>query len=80
MGDMRRGRGRRTITEDKLKRCPFCGGAGRIIVRKGREGWRDRYSVLCDYEHGGCGSESGWYHYETDAIEAWNKRADSDEE
>ena len=62
------------MTERKLKPCPFCGNEPTIIVRKGKDGWRDRYSVLCDYEHGGCGAESGWYHYETEAVESWNKR------
>lgn len=61
---------------DELKPCPFCGEEGKIIVRKGKDGWRDRYSVLCDYEDGGCGAESGWYHYEAEAIEAWNRRTD----
>ena len=58
----------------ELKPCPFCGGEPTIVVRKGKDGWRDRYSILCDYEHGGCGAESGWYHYESEAVEAWNKR------
>ena len=48
------------------------GGEPTIVVRKGKDGWRDRYSILCDYEHGGCGAESGWYHYESEAVEAWN--------
>jgi Lar family restriction alleviation protein len=67
----------RAEEKSKLLRCPFCGGEGTVIVRKGKNGWRDRYAVLCDYEHGGCGAESGWYHYEAEAIEAWNRRADS---
>jgi Lar family restriction alleviation protein len=67
---------RRRTMETELKPCPFCGEDGTIIIRKGKNGWRDRYAVLCDYEHGGCGSESGWYHYEAEAIEAWNRRAD----
>jgi Lar family restriction alleviation protein len=62
------------VDDTKLKPCPFCGGEGTVIIRKGKNGWRDRYAVLCDYEHGGCGSESGWYHYESEAIEAWNRR------
>ncbi len=62
------------MTEPKLKPCPFCGNEPTIIVRKEKDGWRDRYSVLCDYEHGGCGAESGWYHHETEAVESWNAR------
>ena len=62
------------MTEQELKPCPFCGNEPTIVIRKGKDGWRDRYSVLCDYEHGGCGAESGWYHYEAEAIASWNKR------
>ena len=64
------------MVEYKLKKCPFCGEteAVKIIVRKGKDGWRDRYSVLCDYESGGCGAESGWYHSEIETVEAWNRR------
>lgn len=61
----------------ELRTCPFCSGEPTIIVRRGKDGWRDRYAVLCDYEHGGCGAESGWYHYESEAIAAWNRRADA---
>ena len=59
-----------------IKRCPFCGNYARIIIRQGKDGWRDRYSVLCDYENGGCGAESGWYHSREEAIDSWNKRVD----
>lgn len=63
----------------ELKTCPFCSGEPTIIVRRGKDGWRDRYAVLCDYEHGGCGAESGWYHYESEAIAAWNRRVGDEE-
>lgn len=60
-----------------LKPCPFCGDneAPLVVVRRGKDGWRDRFLVLCDYEHGGCGGSSGWYHYEPEAVGAWNRRA-----
>lgn len=64
----------------EIDTCPHCGGEGTIIVRKGKDGWRDRFAVLCDYEHGGCGAESGWYHSEIEAVEAWNKRVPPTEE
>lgn len=58
-----------------LKPCPFCEKKEPTIwVRVGRNGWRDRYCVLCDYDDGGCGSESGWYHSEAEAVECWNRR------
>ena len=60
--------------KEGLKHCPFCGNEPTEIVRKGKNGWRDRYAVLCDYENGGCGAESGWYHYRAEAIDAWNRR------
>ena len=60
-----------------LKPCPFCGDneAPLVVVRRGKDGWRDRFLVLCDCEHGGCGGSSGWYHYEPEAVGAWNRRA-----
>lgn len=62
----------------ELKKCPFCGETEpvRLVVAKGEDGWRDRYFVLCNYEDGGCGTESGWYHSKIEAIEAWNRRAE----
>ena len=62
------------MDEIRLKKCPFCGTEPTEIVRKGKDGWRDRFAVLCDYEHGGCGAESGWYHYREEAADAWNRR------
>jgi hypothetical protein len=61
---------------DELRSCPFCGEilAPTLIVRKGKNGWRDRYAVLCDYNEGGCGAESGWYHSPEEAIASWNRR------
>ena len=58
----------------KIKRCPFCGNEGTIRIFKGKDGWRNRYAVICRYDDGGCGSEGGLYHSEAEAIEAWNKR------
>ena len=60
---------------EALKPCPFCGGDPTIRVFKGKDGWRDRYAVICRYDEGGCGAEGGLYHYEEEAIEAWNRRA-----
>jgi len=58
----------------ELKPCPFCGSKPTIRIFRGKDGWRDRYAVLCRYDEGGCGAESGLYHYEDEAIEAWNRR------
>lgn len=65
---------RRGTSEQELKPCPFCGGKATIRIFRGKDGWRDRYAVLCRYDEGGCGAESGLYHYEEEAIEAWNRR------
>lgn len=71
-GKKRNERGDRMSRE--LKLCPFCGSEPTIRIFRGKDGWRDRYAVLCRYDEGGCGAESGLYHYEEEAIEAWNRR------
>ena len=65
-----------TVNENKqeLKPYPFCGEEPTIVIRKGKDGWRDRYAVLCDYRYGGCGAEGPHYHTEWEAAEAWNRR------
>lgn len=57
--------------------CPFCGfKSPRIIVHPGTDGFRRRYSVLCDYRDGGCGADGPWYHTKAEAVFAWNRRYD----
>lgn len=66
------------MKKKELKPCPFC-GYKRPILRKifaKNDGWRDRYSVLCNYDEGGCGAEGGWRHYAEEAIMVWNRRAE----
>ncbi len=60
----------------ELKPCPFCGSADapRLYARHGKDGWHDRYMVICDYEDGGCGSGSGWYTTDYEAVDCWNRR------
>ena len=58
----------------ELKPCPFCGEDPQVIRIKGKDGWRDRYTVRCPYDHGGCGAEGGMYHSEEEAVWAWNQR------
>ena len=62
--------------EEQLKPCPFCGEKEpvRLMVRLGKDGWRDRFYILCEYDSGGCGSQSGWYHTPNAAIDSWNIR------
>lgn len=67
--------GRKAERMDKnLKPCPFCGEDPQIIRIKGKDGWRDRYTVRCPYDHDGCGAEGGMYHSEAEAVWAWNQR------
>lgn len=63
------------MADTELKPCPFCNNIPTIRIFVGKDGWRDRYAVLCRYDEGGCGAESGLYHYKEEAVEAWNRRA-----
>lgn len=57
--------------------CPFCGSKEpHVTVHPGVDGFRDCYSVLCDYQDGGCGADGPWYHSRDEAIWAWNRRYD----
>ena len=58
-----------------IKSCPFCGYKHPSLrVIEGKDGFRDRYAVLCNYDDGGCGAEGGWRHYAEEAIMVWNRR------
>lgn len=66
------------MAELKLRNCPFCGfGSPTMRIYKGKDGWRDRYTVICRYDEGGCGAEGGMYHSAIEAAEAWNRRSDN---
>lgn len=65
------------MTELELGNCPFCGfDSPTMRIYKGKDGWRDRYTVVCRYDEGGCGAEGGMYHSAAEAAEAWNRRSD----
>ena len=56
---------------EELKPCPFCGAKATLW----REGGVDRpYHILC-----GCGGRVGWFETREEAIEAWNRRTESEE-
>ena len=61
---------------EKIKPCPFCGNVNspRLMTRHGKDGWRNQYYILCDYDDGGCGASSGWCHSQEEAIACWNCR------
>lgn len=61
--------------KENLRPCPFCGNEKPVLMtRRGQDGWRDYYYVLCDYNDGGCGASGQWNHYTDLAVEAWNNR------
>ena len=61
----------------EITHCPFCGfKEPHVTVNPGVDGFRDRYSVLCDYQDGGCGADGPWRHSREEAIEDWNRRYD----
>ena len=61
--------------KEKLRPCPFCGNEKPVLMtRRGQDGWRDYFYVLCDYNDGGCGASGQWNHYTDLAVEAWNRR------
>lgn len=69
------------MDEPKLRNCPFCGfDSPTMRIYKGKDGWRDRYTVICRYDEGGCGAEGGMYHSAIEAAEAWNRRAETEQE
>jgi Lar family restriction alleviation protein len=52
----------------KLLLCPFCGGEAETF-----EASEDSFSILCT----GCGVETPYLPYLTEAIAAWNRRVDA---
>ena len=61
----------------ELKHCPFCGSSP-IALQVGEDKDGKQYQVICpwtDHEDGGCGASSGFYKTLSEAIDAWNRRA-----
>lgn len=57
------------------RRCPFCGNPDlQLIVIPGKDGFRTRFAVRCNYDDGGCGAEGGWRHDPDEALDVWNQR------
>lgn len=54
----------------ELIHCPFCGSDYPFLVKSVGE---DRpYSILCE-----CGGRVGWFETKEEAVEAWNRRVDT---
>lgn len=64
--------------EIELKACPFCGKKEPVemMTADGKNGYRNRYFVLCCYYIGGCGAAGGVYHTKVEAADAWNERTE----
>jgi hypothetical protein len=62
------------MTDDKLKPCPFCGGAAVCDWKEGATG--KQYYCFCFPDDGlyGCIRQDTTYARKYDAIEAWNTR------
>ena len=64
--------------EIELKACPFCGGKMPVemVTVDGKNGYRNRYYVMCGYYNGGGGAAGGVYHTKVEAADAWNERTE----
>lgn len=65
----------------ELKPCPFCGRNNGLLISSIHHRLDDivydQWSVFCDASGGktGCGAMCGYHDTKTQAIEAWNRRA-----
>ena len=60
-----------------IRKCPFCAFAYPHLMVHPPDNvnlFAFRYSVLCDYNLGGCGAEGGWSKTKDGAIALWNER------
>ena len=63
-----------------LKHCPFCGKTDTVKclreseIKEEEANGEDYFTVICDYQYGGCGSSGGYRKTEEDAIKLWNTR------
>lgn len=67
-------------TEIKLRECPFCGGDSRIVeyINDTPQSFSRKFAVQCEYTgtEKGCGAEGQMNKDKSQAIEAWNTRAE----
>ena len=64
-----------------LQKCPFCGGdVGTIVNQYELNDYQENddavkmFTVVCDYDKGGCGATCGFHSSEYYAALAWNTR------
>ncbi len=66
------------MNNEKLKPCPFCGGKADIIENSGRKkGEAKSFHPCCHNEKCIMFVGALWYNNKTEAINAWNRRADN---
>ena len=62
----------------ELKPCPFCGMKHPVELYMDEETVnKGMYQVTCNALKGGCGSSSGYWYFDEEATEAWNRRAET---
>lgn len=62
----------------ELKPCPFCGRKHPVELYMDEETVnKGMYQVTCNALKGGCGSSSGYWYFDEEATEAWNRRAET---
>ena len=64
----------------EIKACPFCGSITPVALHT-EESYSPQsgvnhtmYTVICDFNEGGCGSSCGYKYSKEEAIELWNNR------
>lgn len=65
---------------DKLMPCPFCGKEVAKVVDQYElndyhdDSYQKMYTVVCDYDKGGCGATCGFVARDYQAVSQWNTR------
>lgn len=63
----------------KVKKCPCCSNIDNVKIKTKFIQNGLCYRVLCDDSDGGCGLRTAWYRNINDAVNNWNRRADSND-
>lgn len=59
----------------RLKKCPFCGSDGRLLmVKGGKDGKIYAYQVECPYSKCEVNPTTDMFRDSHDAVRAWNRR------
>jgi len=73
---------------NKISPCPFCGGICKVLIDPKAfmfQNYSDRYPKKVAEQNNGfqvrclkCGCQTCWWHYEKEAIKAWNTRKENE--